>query len=308
MDYISIDYIRSIDWQRRDVGMALELTTTLITHPLRYVNTLVQLGHEVTPTYLTTNFFKEEVLLHHCDIYYLIHICRKSGFFSLWRGVWPSLAERLIMTTTYRTMNDMSLIRFVDDSAGVFEEPHETVLLKKTTAKITAVIFSHPFTVVAIRCMAYFVGEEAEYATTTLCVGQIYKEGGLSGFFVGILPRLAFEIVTLWVTEMVTYYINNNVIMKIEELPADSRVRRDAVLPIKYATPFVATGVAGGFAYPFSVVTTVMICNGAHMRAGGGLLFSCYSSPFTCLYDLNRKGVLYRKADFMFSRPAMPHD
>lgn len=73
------------------------------------------------------------------------------------------------------------------------EEDEDTkkveVFVRKTSKEITvrcwSVVLSHPFHVMALRCMAQFVGGETNYSSWNVFhnIGEIYKNEGVSGFF-----------------------------------------------------------------------------------------------------------------------------
>lgn len=66
------------------------------------------------------------------------------------------------------------------------------------------------FRVISMRMMAQFIGRENKYKSVLGSILQIYKDEGFLGFFVGLGPRLTFDLTCIIVASTATYYRGKN--------------------------------------------------------------------------------------------------
>lgn len=85
-----------------------------------------------------------------------------------------------------------------DEEQSEFNEFKRKVS-RDVTIKMWAIVVSHPFHVMALRCMSQFVGGETNYSSWNIFHNamEIYRGEGISGFFNGLIPRMLFEVSTI---------------------------------------------------------------------------------------------------------------
>lgn len=283
----------AVDWTALITGAGM----TLAAHPFSYVKTLIQLGYEPLPPVLKKDMFFRKRFLYPGVFEYMGHIKNQDGFIGLYRGVVPRICANATMSITYGILKQSLTPK---DEVGVTEEEQDfravvTSVTKESISRCTAVILSHPFHVIAIRTMASHIGNDPIFSTIYGASAQTYNDEGILGFFAGLLPRLAHEMATLWMAEMLAYLINAYIITEKGEL-------RDVRNYVPIATNYVSQGTC----YPISLVSTVMACNGASMMAGRPPFVSYYDDWYSCLRDLKCKGVEKRGSGMMFRAAILP--
>lgn len=125
-------------------------------------------------------------------------------------------------------------------------------------------MLAHPLHVISMRCMVQFVGREAKYSGVLSSIGKIFKEEGLLGFFVGLIPHLLGDVVFLWGCNLLAHFIN-------AYLVDDSFSQ---ALAIRSYTKFVMGIAVSMLTYPFLLVGDLMAVNNCGLQAGLPLLAS----------------------------------
>ncbi|KAM3618575.1 uncharacterized protein V6R79_021943 [Siganus canaliculatus] len=181
---------------------------TAITHPLLYVKLLIQVGHEPLPPTVGTTMFGRRVLYLPGFFSYAQHIVKVDGRRGLFRGLSPRIMSSTISTVVRsKVKQQMELLSKKSDpqtslSKVVQETSHEMII------QCLSRLVTHPFHVMSVRCMAQFVGREATYSGIFNCMIKIFKEEGVTGFYVGLVPHVVGEVLFLWSCNLLAHFIN----------------------------------------------------------------------------------------------------
>ncbi|XP_055079170.1 mitochondrial carrier homolog 1-like isoform X2 [Periophthalmus magnuspinnatus] len=180
---------------------------TAIQHPVIYIKLLIQVGHEPLPPTWGTTLFGRKVLYLPGLFSYAQHILQVDGKCGLFRGLSPHIVCCAVSTVVKRKVKQMELI-----SAKEEQETSLKALVKDTSHEMLVRCLSrvacHPFHVLSVRCMAQFVGREVKYSGMLSCMVQIFKEEGLAGFYVGLVPHVLGELLYLWGYNLLCHFIN----------------------------------------------------------------------------------------------------
>ncbi|XP_028652876.1 mitochondrial carrier homolog 1-like [Erpetoichthys calabaricus] len=280
--------------------LVLGAGVTVLTHPLLYVKLLIQVGHEPQPPIMGTNLFGRKVLYLPGFFSYARYIIKVDGKKGLFRGLTPRLVSSAISTVVRSRarqvipLSDMEHVSNKDDikttlNKVVTETSHEMVV------QCVSWVLIHPFHVISVRCMAQFVGREVKYSGLFGSIVRIYKEEGLMGFFVGLVPHLMGEVIFLWCCNLLAHLINTYAV-------DDNFTHAPAV---RSYTRFVMGMAVSLLTYPFLVVTDLMAINNCGLIAGNPPNFPVFKSWIHCWRHLSAKGHLFRGSSFFFRRVPM---
>ncbi|CAK6968716.1 mitochondrial carrier homolog 1-like isoform X1 [Scomber scombrus] len=181
---------------------------TAITHPLLYVKLLIQVGHEPLPPAVGTTMFGRKVLYLPGFFSYAQHIVTVDGKRGLFRGLSPRIVSSAISTVVRsKVKQQVELLSKTDElqfslRKVVKETSHEMII------QCLSRVATHPFHVMSVRCMAQFVGREVKYSGIFRCVVRIFKEEGVTGFYVGLIPHVLGEVLFLWCCNLLAHFIN----------------------------------------------------------------------------------------------------
>ena len=285
----------SVDWNSVVAGCVI----TTMAHPFSFVKVLVQLGHEPLKPVLGRNMFFREQLLYPNVLEYLRYIRRMDGLLGLYRGLIPSLWSSSASAATYMFVSsiltqDESDFDLDDDLDIDEASPAELVqqILKETVARCSAVAVSQPFHVISIRCMAQFVGRETVYNSMFSSTQEIYSCEGFGGFFAGIAPRLAGEVLSLWVARFLTHSLNRFVFNESNKLKG---MRSACYVYMIY--------IGQSISYPLSVTSTIMATDGSKLVVANPPFMFKYDGWVDCLRNVQQLrfserswNMFYRKA------------
>lgn len=192
---------------------------TVLSHPLMYVKVLIQVGHEPLAPSMGRNIFGRPVLQLPGLFAYAKHIVKIDGKRGLFKGLTSRLCSGAIGTVvhskvlqSYRNMKNSEcsdLGKNADPSSlyHVFEETTREMI-----ARSTATLVTHPFHVITLRCMIQFIGRETKYSGIFSSVVTIYREEGILGFLAGLIPRLLGDVISLWLCNLLAYFINTYIL------------------------------------------------------------------------------------------------
>uniref|UniRef100_A0A8V0ZYV9 Mitochondrial carrier 1 n=1 Tax=Gallus gallus TaxID=9031 RepID=A0A8V0ZYV9_CHICK len=119
-------------------------------------------------------------------------------------------------------------------------------------------VVSHPLHVISMRCMVQFVGREVKYSGVFSAIGRIFKEEGILGFFVGLVPHILGDVIFLWCCNLLAHFINTYAV--------DDNFSQASV--IRSYTKFVMGIAMSMLTYPFLLVGDLMAVNNCGLRAG----------------------------------------
>lgn len=267
---------------------------TAATHPLLYVKLLIQVGHEPLPPIVGTTMFGRRVLYLPGFFSYAQHIVKVDGKRGLFRGLSPRIVSSAISTVVRSKVKQVELLSKRGDVKNslrkvVQETSHEMII------QCLSRVATHPFHVMSVRCMAQFVGREVSYSGMFRCIIKIFKEEGVSGFYVGIVPHVVGEVLFLWCCNLLAHFINTYAVD--ESFSQASAVRS--------YTKFVMGIAVSVLTYPFMLVADLMAVNNCGLAAGLPPHSPIFRSWLHCWNHLSHKGQLFRGSSFFFRRVPM---
>lgn len=265
---------------------------TAITHPLLYVKLLIQVGHEPLPPTVGTTMFGRRVLYLPGFFSYAHYIMKVDGKTGLFRGLSPRIVSSTISTVVRskvkQQVEHLSKKEDVQNSLRkVFQETSQEMIIQCLSRVAT-----HPFHVMSVRCMAQFVGREVKYGGMFSCIVKIFKEEGVAGFYVGIVPHVLGEVLFLWCCNLLAHFINTYAVD--ESFSQASAVRS--------YTKFVMGIAVSVLTYPFMLVADLMAVNNCGLAAGLPPHSPIFQSWLHCWNHLSQKGYLFRGSSFFFRR------
>nr|XP_006125362.2 mitochondrial carrier homolog 1 [Pelodiscus sinensis] len=153
-------------------------------------------------------------------------------------------------------------------------------------------VISHPLHVISVRCMVQFVGREVKYSGVLSSIGRIFKEEGILGFFVGLVPHILGDVVFLWCCNILAHFINTYAV--------DDSFSQASV--IRSYTKFVMGIAVSMLTYPFLLVGDLMAVNNCGLRAGLPPYAPVFTSWIQCWRHLSAQGQLFRGSSLLFRR------
>ncbi|XP_033825670.1 mitochondrial carrier homolog 1-like isoform X3 [Periophthalmus magnuspinnatus] len=264
---------------------------TAIQHPVIYIKLLIQVGHEPLPPTWGTTLFGRKVLYLPGLFSYAQHILQVDGKCGLFRGLSPHIVCCAVSTVVKRKVKQMELI-----SAKEEQETSLKALVKDTSHEMLVRCLSrvacHPFHVLSVRCMAQFVGREVKYSGMLSCMVQIFKEEGLAGFYVGLVPHVLGELLYLWGYNLLCHFINT--------YAEDDTFSQASA--IRSYTKFVMNIAVNVLRYPFTLVADLMALNDCGLAAGLPPYSPVFKSWLHCWSHLCSQGNLFRGSSLFFRR------
>ncbi|XP_017294283.1 mitochondrial carrier homolog 1 [Kryptolebias marmoratus] len=282
------------DPERAEVDAAVLLLgagVTAATHPLLYVKLLIQVGHEPLPPTVGMTMFGRRVLYLPGFFTYAQFIVKVDGKAGLFRGLSPRIVSSIISTVVRGKVKQVEHRSKKDDEQNslrkVFRETSYEMIIQCLSRVAT-----HPFHVMAVRCMAQFVGRETKYGGLLSCTVKIFKEEGVTGFYVGFVPHVLGEVLFLWCCNLLAHFINT---YAVDESFSQA-------LAVRSYTKFV-TGIAVSvLTYPFTLVADMMAVNNCGLVAGLPPRCPVFNSWLHCWTHLRQKDQLFRGSSFFFRR------
>ncbi|XP_028265511.1 mitochondrial carrier homolog 1-like [Parambassis ranga] len=262
---------------------------TAITHPMLYVKLLIQVGHEPLPPTVGTTMFGRRVLYLPGFFSYAQHIMKVDGKRGLFRGLSPRIVSSAI-STVVRSKVKQVLSKKDEQQASLKnvmkETSHEMII------QCLSRVATHPFHVMSVRCMVQFVGREVKYSGIFSCIVKIFKEEGVAGFYVGLIPHVLGEVLFLWCCNLLAHFINTYAVD--ESFSQASAVRS--------YTKFVMGIAVSVLTYPFMLVADLMTVNNCGLAVGLPPHSPIFQSWLHCWNHLSQKGHLFRGSSFFFRR------
>ncbi|KAI5645547.1 mitochondrial carrier protein domain-containing protein [Phthorimaea operculella] len=186
-------------------------------HPFEYLSYLEELGYK--PKSRPYSLPPPPILYKIFD-----DVDDADGFFGLYRGVFPSLIERLVhyrlaQIAAFEGMKlagiDMPEIKeppdIIVDGEPVVEDYIKVVRRKLILSAVGAII-SYPFYVVSLRMMSAFIGKEPHYQTMFGTFKWIIQEEGFAALYQGMVTKIFKEWVRACVTGVLIYYVNKHLV------------------------------------------------------------------------------------------------
>lgn len=260
-------------------GLALRACVGSLAHPIEYAKILIQIGHEPVPPYATKTLLGRPILALPNVFQYIAYIKRVDGFVGCYRGLGPKLCASTVSSITYQKLYEKTIEEGMapedDDEAAEAnrERIFITDLSRDVVCRTVAIVASQPFTVIAVRMMAQFVGGETKYCGIFSSIREIFHENGILGFFSGIVPRILGEIGSAVIASSLTFIVKSYLMND-----------RD----LKKFTAASMAFIAGTIMYPFQVVSNCMVVNNSGLIAGMPPHMPVYTSWIHCWSHLSR--------------------
>uniref|UniRef100_A0A8C9PG53 Mitochondrial carrier 1 n=1 Tax=Spermophilus dauricus TaxID=99837 RepID=A0A8C9PG53_SPEDA len=283
-------------------------------HPLLYVKLLIQVGHEPMPPTLGTNVLGRKVLYLPSFFTYAKYIVQVDGKIGLFRGLSPRLMSNALSTVT---RGSMKKVFPPDEIEQVSNKDDMKTSLKKVVKETSyemmmqcvSRMLAHPLHVISMRCMVQFVGREAKYSGVLSSIGKIFKEEGLLGFFVGLIPHLLGDVVFLWGCNLLAHFINAYLVDdSVSDTPGglgndqNPGSQFSQALAIRSYTKFVMGIAVSMLTYPFLLVGDLMAVNNCGLQAGLPPYSPVFKSWIHCWKYLSVQGQLFRGSSLLFRR------
>ncbi|KAB7501551.1 Mitochondrial carrier-like protein 2 [Armadillidium nasatum] len=264
-----------------------------VTHPVEYVKVLIQIGHEPMEPYKSRTIFGREKMFYPSVFSYIAHIKKRDGLIGCYRGLTPKLMSNVVSGLTFQRVVENIKFPELDDPCMKPEDltTHQKTqvfiqnTLRETAGRIAAITASQPFHVIAIRCMAEFVGEDGKYTGIISSITVIYKEEGIKGYFSGLVPRLLCDIGALWLANSFIHIINNFV---VED--------KDIKSYIAASMRFMASAIM----YPLQVVANCMAATGSGLVGCSPPLMPLYDNWYDCYKHLRQIKGLKRGSSLLW--------
>ncbi|CAL4127021.1 unnamed protein product, partial [Meganyctiphanes norvegica] len=200
-----------LTWMHVIVRVFLNSTT----HPIEYAKVLIQIGHEPLDPYKSRTIFGREAFYYPSVFGYIRHIKAKDGLWGCYRGLTPKLAANIVSGVAFQRVTEKIKFKDLDGEVAVEDltPKQETQRFLQNTAResagrAAAILVSQPFHVIAVRCMAEFVGGDEKYTGVVSSVTVIYQDNGIKGFFAGLIPRLLCDLGALWLGKTLAHLLN----------------------------------------------------------------------------------------------------
>jgi len=285
-------------------SVVVDCATGAATHPITYVKTLIQLGHEPLPTYQGRKWtYVHKATYLPGALTYAKHIVTQDGVFGLFRGLTPRLGSSLTFNLASRYFDEQLAkhAKICPEEASVEGSWEDG--LKKTAKKIAhkslaesaAIIVSYPLNVLAIRSMAQFISREDAYESLIGGILEIKDEEGWKGFFAGLIPKLVGVVLGIALIETTSFCLRKQINSVDDEVKSENK---DLFNLLDQHASLFAGVIANGFTYPFALTSTIMAVNGSRLHcAKGG-----HTEWMKCLSELKELKAHQRGSTIFFGR------
>ncbi|XP_016008155.2 mitochondrial carrier homolog 1 isoform X3 [Rousettus aegyptiacus] len=275
---------------------------------------LTEVGHEPMPPTIGTNVLGRKVLYLPSFFTYAKYIVQVDGKIGLFRGLSPRLMSNALSTVTRGSMkkvfppDEIEQVSNKDDMKTSLRK-----VVKETSYEMmmqcVSRMLAHPLHVISMRCMVQFVGREAKYSGVLSSIGKIFKEEGLLGFFVGLIPHLLGDVVFLWGCNLLAHFINAYLVDdSVSDTPGglgndqNPGSQFSQALAIRSYTKFVMGIAVSMLTYPFLLVGDLMAVNNCGLQAGLPPYSPVFKSWIHCWKYLSVQGQLFRGSSLLFRR------
>uniref|UniRef100_A0A8C0FJA8 Mitochondrial carrier 1 n=1 Tax=Bubo bubo TaxID=30461 RepID=A0A8C0FJA8_BUBBB len=250
-----------------------------------------QVGHEPLPPTIGRNVLGRKVLYLPGFFTYARHIVEVDGKRGLFRGLTPRLISSTLSTITRGSvkkafpLEDMEHVSNKDDVKTslrkvVKETSHEMMM------QCVSRVVSHPLHGESCPPLFSFLGSGVFSA-----IGRIFKEEGILGFFVGLVPHILGDVIFLWCCNLLAHFINTYAV--------DDNVSGSAWWRVWGIAVSMLT-------YPFLLVGDLMAVNNCGLRAGLPPYAPTFTSWIHCWRYLSAQGQLFRGSSLLFRRAPAP--
>ncbi|XP_054166453.1 mitochondrial carrier homolog 2-like [Oppia nitens] len=274
----------------------------VVGHPFDFVKTLIQLGYEPLPPYPTTTIFGRHRLALPGVFRYIGHIRRTDGLCGIYRGIGYKLTSVLVNGFIYVNLSEYLKHLYPEEESLNEDKKDEDkqstpdlqkyvklcqYLSRETASRFVALLASYPFQVMTVRVCAQFVGRETHYDTLFGAIKDIYRTGGVSGFYAGFMPRFLGDVLVLWIGSNIIFVANS-------WIDGDSTTKNYVSASVNF--------IVSSLLYPFQLVSTVMSCNGQSARSLAASAYTGhpYANWVDCWRHLSQLGEIKRGSSLLW--------
>uniref|UniRef100_A0A7M4E530 Mitochondrial carrier 1 n=1 Tax=Crocodylus porosus TaxID=8502 RepID=A0A7M4E530_CROPO len=247
---------------------------TALSHPLLYVKLLVQVRWPGGGALQRAGVHQDVMFFYPAR-----HIVKVDGKTGLFRGLTPRILSSTLSTVTRGSvkkafpLEDMEHVSNKDDMKTSLRK-----VVKECSCKSTWLLCDYLFP---------FLGSGVFSS-----ISRIFKEEGILGFFVGLVPHLLGDVVFLWCCNLLAHFINTYAV--------DDNFSQASV--IRSYTKFVMGIAVSMLTYPFLLVGDLMAVNNCGLRAGLPPYSPVFTSWIHCWRHLSAQGQLFRGSSLLFRR------
>lgn len=268
--------------------MSVKMAFNVALSPIDNAKLLMQIGFEPLPPTPTKTLFGRPVLGLPNVFKYMNYMRQRDGFWGLYRGSTARVVCHLVSGATFHQVT--SRITFQEEhrlrrkrEEDLTEDELRKLFMMATLrdlgGRLACIILTHPLTVVKIRSIAQFIGQETQHSGVLSSLRAIYQENGVLGFFSGLVPRLLGDLLSALLVASLTYVVNNYVVEDKE---------------LKTYTGSTMAYIGSALTYPFHVVSTCSAVSDSGLVAGSPPYMPHYSSWVDCWRDLSAGNQLKR--------------
>jgi len=267
---------------------AIEAATLTLTHPISYVKTLIQLGHEPLAPYEGRQWaFWKTAMYRPGALGYALHIKDTDGAYGLFRGLTPRLTSTFMYNYARKFMdktvaNCEQLKSEEPSPSDNWDDGMRKVgqkVLRDSIAETLALLVAYPFHVLAVRSMAQFISREDAYESIVGGILEIKdSQEGVSGFFKGFVPKLVGALIAISLTETLTYTLQKYIESADDEVKEHNK---DLFQMMSKHCALFASVIVGSFTYPYQLVSVIMTLSGSRLRCA--TTQSCWSDVLASL-------------------------
>lgn len=265
--------------------------------PMVVPKMLIQIGFEPLAETPSKNIFGQKGYRRASIVSFWKFLYNKGGIWGLFIGWEPRVLEALTSTIVneqaHKILGPLTGLRAADGEKIVIEPSEETPasfakeLALDVACNSIAVAASHPFFVISTRTIVQWVAGDGVFLSLTSAVRAINAEGGLAGFYEGVVPALLQEA---------SYVISMSLLHKLLGRllrPITETMPPEQVGLISFVSHNLALMVANPLFFPFSTIKALMAVNAPHLRRLRPLVpqFGTWSDAFHYLYKLNGFGA-----------------
>jgi len=280
-------------------------------HPWRLAHTLIQLEYEpVPPTKQYSWLCLRDLYYYPGFLGYINNIYKTKGFGALYVGATHTAfaqfiflsAGNLIRPVVYSQVNRL-VVPFWQKGDVPDTEPHDTMtsicirgsrmFLCSLVTNVIVQVITHPFRVVAVRCMAQTVGGENTYNGIFSSLREIYRTEGMTGLYSGFVPAFLGQIFSITIHSTLWFFF---------EILAANIPNQVGRLMVKFISVPMLGLLPPGYAYPFFNVSTHMMVNNVRLAAGRRPFSPEFRGWVDCFKHLKARKRLNWGSSILFPR------
>ncbi|KAI5734478.1 mitochondrial carrier homolog 1-like isoform X1 [Diaphorina citri] len=265
--------------------LEMKLLVSVVLHPLDYAKNLIMMGYEPLPPY-QSYWFGKPYYLYPNVLKYVRHIYSVDGVLGCFRGIVCKSSALVVQNT---------LITYFDKKypAPQIGDSLQSKLKRNIVVKCICTLASHPLQMMAVRCMAQFVGRERLYSEWNPLANllTILKLEGLAGLFKGFWAKLLGEVALVTASVVIVHSIHRMI-----KSNSDSDNSEKSMVFVSTVVNFACVS----YFYPYNVVSTTMSVNGAGLSIGQPPMSPIFANTHHCYTYLSYMNQLKRGSNLFY--------